>query len=293
MEPFQYVEEPNRPALFYLRSWMEQFPGLTAGITSRHGGVSSTPYASLNMGLHVGDRPADVTDNRNRAADSVGLSLSSWVFAEQVHGINVSAVGAHDRGKGTVSRENEVPSCDALMTDQPQLVLAALFADCVPLYFVDPSRQAIAIAHAGWKGTVGRIAMQVVDSMRRHYGSAPGDLYAAIGPSIRACCYEVDERVAEPVRSVLSEIAEDSSAGRILHSCLTDRKSGGKYSLDLQLVNRQIMIKAGISPSRIEMTTWCTSCHVEQLYSHRKESGLTGRMCAWIGWRRQEGENRN
>lgn len=291
MEPFHYVQKSTEPAVFYLQRWMEQFPGLTVGMTARQGGVSSSPYESLNMGLHVGDHPSDVVANRRRAAEAAGIPLSSWVFAEQVHGVRVAEIVEADRGKGTNSREDEIPSCDALITNKRGIVLAALFADCVPLYFIDPSRQVIAVAHAGWKGTVGSIAIKVVESLRVQYGSKPGELYAAIGPSIGACCYEVDERVAEPVRNLLSAITEKENVNNVLHSSLSPNKTEGKYRLDLQLVNRQIMIKAGILPSRIEMTKWCTSCHVERLYSHRKESGQTGRMCAWIGWHSQEGEN--
>lgn len=286
MEPFQFRAEQERPQLYYLRSWMERFPGLTAGMTSRLGGVSAPPYASLNMGLHVGDQPADVVRNRERAAAEIGLPLSSWVFAEQVHGTQVAYIREAERGRGAFSRTDEISASDALITTDSKVVLAALFADCVPLYFIDPAHRAIAVAHAGWQGTVGSIAEQVVDSMKSRYGSAPGGLYAAIGPSIRSCCYQVDERVAQPVRTLLAKLAAQDGCDDDPGSYLLSDSEEGKYRLDLQLVNRQIMIKAGILPSRIEITKWCTSCNVDQLFSHRKEKGTTGRMCAWIGWSR-------
>lgn len=281
MEPFQYAAGESKPGLYYLRPWMDRFPGLTAGLTSRCGGVSGGPFASLNVGLHVEDNSSDVVANRLKAAEEIGVPLHNWVYGEQVHGTRVTVVTEAERGRGTQSRTDELPQTDAFITDREGLCLAALFADCVPLFFFDPDHKAIGVAHAGWRGTVGRIACRVVERMKDEFETGPERLFAAIGPSIGSCCYEVDERVADQVRELFPWLEGGSDFEK---RCLLAQKTEGKYRLDLQLINRQIMIKAGILPSRIELTKWCTSCRSDQFYSHRKEHGRTGRMSAWIGW---------
>jgi hypothetical protein len=263
------------PQLFELARWTEEFPGLTAGITSRHGGVSSAEWSSLNCALHIHDNPDDVIHNREQVARALGFSFERWTCAEQVHGNEVQQVTIQEAGRGNRSLETAFPGKDSLITDEPGILLTAFFADCVPLFFVDPKTGAIGLAHAGWRGTTAEIARTTVEAMSRHYGSRPENLRAAIGPSIGPCCYEVDEPVVERVRP----LAEPDTG------VVRETKSG-KYRLNLQELNRQIMIKAGILPTRIEITSWCTSCHTEWFYSHRREQGRTGRMAAWIGWKR-------
>ncbi|GIP39689.1 laccase domain protein [Paenibacillus sp. J31TS4] len=287
MEPFVSAEKRDKPGVYLLAEWMERVPGLTAGFTSRLGGVSYGAFDSLNCGLHVADDPDDVVRNREILAETVGIPLGRWTFGEQVHGTRVAVVTEEDRGRGTTERASAFGDTDAFVTDRTELCLAALFADCVPLYFLDPEHRVVGIAHAGWKGTVGCIAEAVVQTMQERFGSRPGELLAAVGPSIGPCCYEVDDRVADRVRGLLKELPEAADAPT--HPIL--RPAGeGHAMLDLQRLNRQIMIKAGILPSRIELTSLCTSCRTDAFFSHRKEQGKTGRMLAWIGWR--SGDNR-
>jgi len=266
-------------SLFLLESWTGG-GSVTAGFTGRQGGVSREPWASLNMGLHVGDDDASVRTNRMRLADALGWSYESFTCGEQVHGCAVQAISRGDAGRGRDSRATAVPDTDALMTDEPGVLLVSFYADCVPLYFWDPSRGAVALAHAGWKGTVGGIARATVEAMGSRYGSKPADIRGAVGPSIGACCYEVDEAVLGRVRPLLGELAEAgiASADPVIHG-----ETPGHGRLNLKELNRQIMIKAGIMPSNIEVTQWCTGCRMDLFFSHRMEGGGTGRMASWIG----------
>jgi YfiH family protein len=265
MDPFVRRETEHKPELLFLDRWMERFPQLTAGFSTRNGGVSAAPLNSLNCALHVNDDANNVIDNRRRLACAAGFSPDAMTCVEQVHGIEVAIVTGEQRGMGSCSRE-DVPHKDALITAEPNIMLTAFFADCVPLYFYDPDCRAVGLAHAGWKGTVRNIVQSTLDAMSRQYGSSPEHIHAAIGPSIGACCYEVDDKVIDQIPLANVYV----SAGN------------GKYMLDLKEMNRQFMIKAGILPMNIEITRLCTSCNTDLFFSHRREQGKTGRMAGWI-----------
>lgn len=283
MEPFRIKEREGAPTVFLLADWMSRYDYVEAGFSSRRGGVSAGSYSSLNCGLHVHDRAEHVVENRRRLAQTTRLPFTAWTYAEQVHGRRVAVVGEQDKGAGRDSRETALQATDAFVTNVPGICLSAQFADCVPLYFLDPVRKAVGLAHAGWKGTVLKVSMATIDTMAHTFGSRPEHILAAIGPSIGPCCYEVDDRVIREVDAVVSElklpVRPDAAGEPPLYTPTTE----GKYMLDLQQLNRQIMIKAGILPSNIEVTKLCTSCRTDLFFSHRKESGTTGRMVAWIG----------
>ena len=281
MEAFEYLQSAKGPSLFLLSEWNARHERLTAGFTGRDGGVSAAPWASLNMGLHVGDLNESVIANRRLLADAVDWPFEAWTCAEQVHGNRVFQVTEADRGKGRASLTDVLKDCDAIMTDVPGVLLASFYADCVPLYFFDPEHDAIALAHAGWKGTVQQIAAETIQAMVNAYGSEPRALLAAIGPSIGGCCYEVDGPVINQVQQLLAELGFQGEAAE----SMLRQSVNGKANLDLKEINRQIMIKAGILPIRIELTGYCTGCRRDLFFSHRKEGGLTGRMASWIGIR--------
>ncbi|REK77835.1 peptidoglycan editing factor PgeF [Paenibacillus paeoniae] len=284
MEPFvQNIrwDTAKEPSLFLLPEWMSVDERLTAGFTGREGGASGEPWTGLNIGLHVGDKEESVIINRKRVTETLGWPFEAWTCAEQVHGNRVAKVTLAERGKGRARMDDTIAGCDALMTDVPGVLLASFYADCVPLYFYAPDQGAIALAHAGWRGTVGEIAQRTVSAMEEAYGVRPEHILAAIGPSIGGCCYEVDGPVITEVERVIRELNLTDS---LKFDCL-QMKENGKGSLNLKEINRQIMIKAGILPSRIELTTWCTGCRTDLFYSHRVEGGKTGRMASWIGIR--------
>lgn len=285
MEPFQLqtADKASFPAqkegtlrlnddtLLMLQSWCE-WEGVTAGFTTRQ---------AMNTALHVGDDPDLVLQNRRRIADRLGWDFAAWTCAEQVHGNYVHVVTRADAGRGRNDRSSAISHTDALITNEPDVLLVMYFADCVPLYFYDPVTGAMGLAHAGWKGTVAEIALKTVEKMTAEFGVKPENLFAAVGPSIGSCCYEVDEAVLKHVRPLLVELQKGNHP--IDDEIIIPSNSGNRARLDLKHLNRHLMIKAGILPSRIELSTWCTGCRTDLLFSHRMEEGHTGRMMSWLG----------
>jgi YfiH family protein len=271
-EPFVIDHE-----LLHLRQWEEQFPGLVAGFTLRTGGASAPPYGTNNLGLHVGDNPEHVVGNRKQLAQRLGMPFEAWTCADQVHGNRVCQVTAG--GAGRESLADVIPATDGLFTNKSGVLLTSFYADCVPLYFLDPERKAIGLAHAGWKGTVARIAEEMVSAFGREYGTAPAELLVAIGPSIGGCCYEVDERIIGRVRESATNWQAAVAPGK-----------NGRHMLDLRRLNAEILAETGVLPERILCSDWCTSCRTDLFFSHRKEAGKTGRMASFIGWRETEGD---
>ena len=260
-EPFVLGQEPGGGKLLMLDRWRRRF-GLSAGFTTRRSG---------NAALHVEDDPKAVIDRRREIAEAIEWPFAAWTCGEQVHGCNVRVVRREEAGSGRLDRASAFADTDAMITNEDGVLLVQFFADCVPLYFHDPVTGAIGLAHAGWKGTTLDIAGQTVRMMTRAYGTNPSDIYAAIGPSIGMCCYEVDEKVIRPVSRIGSDVD------------LLKPVQGGRAMLDLKECNRRFMIKAGIMPSRIELSSWCTACRTDLFFSHRKEKGKTGRMMSWLG----------
>ena len=280
MEPFAIDPTlgPDSP-LLRLAGW--EAGGLTAGFTTRRGGVSRPPRDTLNTALHVGDDPDDAVANRKRVAALLGWPYEAWTCAEQVHGCRVQRVTGVHRGRGRDDRMTAIPDADALITDEPDVLLVLYFADCVPLYFVDEDTGALGLAHAGWKGTVLDVAGKTVAAMAEAFGTRPERLRAAIGPSIDGCCYEVDEAVLRHVRPLVAGLPAGSAEPEARP--MIEQREGGRAGLNLKEINRHLMIKAGILPSRIEMSKWCTGCRTDLFFSHRKEKGATGRMMGWLG----------
>ena len=273
-EPFVMVEE--KPFLRLLE-WESRFPGLLAGFTIRTGGESEQPYGSFNMGLHVGDDPGQVVSNRQKLAKEVDMPFTAWTCADQVHGNQVCQVMA--AGAGKESLDDVIKATDGLFTGQKGVLLTSFYADCVPLYFLDPASGAIGLAHAGWKGTVARIAEEMVKSLQHHFHAKPEELLVAIGPSIGGCCYEVDERIITQVQASAKEWEKAVTASQ-----------NGRYMLDLRQLNTSILLELGIASEQIMTTDWCTSCRTDMFFSHRKEAGTagtTGRMASFIGWKDQ------
>jgi len=273
-EPFVMVEE--KPFLRLLE-WESRFPGLLAGFTIRTGGESEQPYGSFNMGLHVGDDPGHVVSNRKKLATEVDMPFTAWTCADQVHGNQVCQVMA--AGAGKESLDDVIKATDGLFTGQKGVLLTSFYADCVPLYFLDPASGAIGLAHAGWKGTVGRIAEEMVKSLQHHFQAKPEEMLVAIGPSIGGCCYEVDERIITQVQASAKEWEKAVTASQ-----------NDRYMLDLRQLNTSILLESGIASEQIMTTDWCTSCRTDMFFSHRKEAGTagtTGRMASFIGWKDQ------
>lgn len=245
--------------------------GLAHGVSTRLGGLSVPPYAALNLGLKTGDDPEKVRHNRRLFAQAVGLDIERAVACQQVHGDHVHLATAADAGRGGLDHDAAIPAADALATATAGLPLILFFADCVPVLIHDPVRPAVAVVHAGWKGSVARIAAKTVHTMGRAFGTRPADCLVAIGPSIGPCCYEVDQPVIDALQEFFCDTWEHLVIPR-----------GHRWLLDLWETNRRQLIDAGVPRENIEISGVCTACNTELFYSHRKEKGQTGRMGAII-----------
>lgn len=244
--------------------------------STRVGGVSEGIYASMNLSYARGDKKEAVDENFRRIAEIFQTTPDHIVCSKQTHTTNIRRVTMQDMGKG-VTRPFDYDEIDGLVTDEPGIVLCTSYADCVPLYFVDPENQAIGLAHSGWRGTVNRMGAVMVRTMQEIFGSKPQELLAAIGPSICQECYEIGEEVAENFR--------ESFPGEWQY-LLKDGKEAGKYQLDLWEANRRILLNAGVLPEHLAVTDVCTCCNKEVLFSHRASNGKRGNLAAFLELRK-------
>lgn len=262
---------------FIIEPWRQTIPSLVAGFSTREGGVSTGPYSSLNLGFHVGDDQESVKQNRQRLAEQLAFPITRWVGTEQVHEASVKKVGLADAGKGAATLETAIAGTDALYTADENLLLTSLYADCVPLFFLAPDQRLIGLAHAGWRGTVKRIAPAMVKRWQADEGVDPADVHVVIGPCISQSAYEVDRGVIEAIRQSLPSTVE-----RTYTACGND-----KYMLDLRLVNKQLLLEAGVRAEHIVLSSVCTAGDA-RMFSHRADGGKTGRMMSFIGLRGDE-----
>lgn len=239
--------------------------------TTRMGGVSTGEFSSLNLSFTRGDSEEAVRENYRRVAQALDVKLSDMVCSDQTHTTNVRHVTRADAGCGVV-RERTYHDVDGLITDEPGLVLATFYADCVPLYFVDMVHRAIGLSHSGWRGTVGRMGMHTLQAMADAFGTDPVDVLCAIGPSICRDCYEISLDVAEEFQTCFGENAQ-----KMLFT-----GNNGKYQLDLWEANRQVLLDAGVPENRIIMPDICTCCNSELLFSHRATNGRRGNLGAFL-----------
>lgn len=261
----------NKGGIDYITipSWQEK--GLKVLFSSRRGGVSQGPFASLNMGLHVGDEKDRVIENRRRVLALLGTTLDETVCCEQVHGNEVALVDEEQKGWGSFDYEKALSGYDAMITDRPDVYLMTFYADCFSLYFYDPMRNAIGLAHSGWKGTIGGIAPRTLEMMREFFKSSPFDVEVFMGPGIGPCCFEVSADLA-------GRVEKEWGAHRNL---IAER--GDSFYWDLKETNRLLLVENGIKPENIIICDLCTSCHSEYFFSYRRDRGKTGRMAAVIG----------
>jgi YfiH family protein len=248
-----------------------------AFVSTRIGGVSRQPYDSLNLALHVGDVDEDVVANRRRLFGVYGLPLERSVWCAQPHGAEVVVVTEQElphragrrRDRGAFSPVEVVPGVDAAITNLVGVPLCVIVADCVPIVLYDECRHAAGIVHAGWRGTVARIASRAVRTMEERYGTVPASLRAALGPSIGPERFEVGPEVVEAVRGAYGDAPLVSPAGP---------EDG---LLDLWEANAEDLESAGVQRDRIELAGVSTTDHLEDFFSHRAE-GTTGRVAACL-----------
>lgn len=230
---------------------------VTAGVSLRHGGVSRSPYTSLNLAEHVGDDPNAVAANRVLLFQEAGLTHLR--YCRQVHGTDV--IHVVDQALPTATRP---PEADALVTTQRDVALAIFTADCVPIFIVDVTTPAIGIAHAGWRGTLARIAVNTLARMETLFGTVAANCQIHLGPSIQKCCYTVS---AELLTEFTDHFGSTVASGT---------------NLSLQSSNVNQLVEIGLPTAAISVSPFCTACRTDLFYSHRAEDGQTGRMLSFI-----------
>ena len=233
---------PDPPAVPLLRWDEAPDHGAAVAVTTRHGGGSVAPYDTLNLGLHVGDRPDAVIDNRARAAAAFGVDLGSVVFARQVHGAGAVVVGPEDGGRGTRSEADAVPGVDILVTTTPGVTLAILAADCVPLALVDPDAGVLAAVHAGWRGTAGAAVGHALRAMQG-CGARPARVRAFLGPAVPPDRYQVSDEVPRALSAAVHPAA--------LHRAAARPDGPGHWLVDLIAANRQQLLAGGVPAGHV------------------------------------------
>ena len=275
----EYIfDEKTVGEVLYLSYPLLQKTGIVKhGFSTKIGGVSEGIFRSMNLTFSRGDDEKAVLENFRRMADALGVEAGNFVCAAQTHTTNVRKVTMKDRGKGVVSPV-DYQDVDGLVTNVPELCLVTTYADCVPLFFVDPVHRAIGLSHSGWRGTVGRMGKATLQKMSEEYGTEPRDVIAAIGPSICQDCYEVSEDVIEQFKNAFRE----SDWDRLFY-----QKRNGKYQLNLWQANEIILLEAGVLKKNIATTNVCTACNSDLLFSHRKTNGQRGALAAFMAIKQQ------
>ena len=235
--------------------------------STRFGGVSEGALASLNLGVHRGDKPANVLENYRRLGEAVGFDPKRTVFTKQIHSDIIERVGVSDCGRGLiVPVEN---GCDGLVTNEPEVVLTVFSADCTPILLYDPVAKAVGAVHAGWRGTAAAIAAKAVERMAAEFGSKPENIRAAIGPCISQCCFETDRDVPEAMLNAFGDAAKEAI-----------RETSSKYYVNLKALNALALTRAGVR--QIDIATECTACEPNRFWSHRRVGNARGSLAAMI-----------
>lgn len=245
---------------------LEQTGVVRHGFSTRLGGVSKGHCGTMNISTTRGDEPEAIEENRRRIAAAIGVDPSDFTYTHQTHTTNVAVVEEKDRG-------GKFLDTDGMVTNVPGICLVTFYADCVPLFFVDPEHRAIGLSHSGWRGTVGRMGKVTLELMKERYGTDPAQVYAAVGPSICQDCYEVSEDVIGQIKETFDEA---------LWQELFYKKENGKYQLDLWKANKTVMTEAGVREERIAVTNVCTHCNPEILFSHRSAGTARGNLSAFL-----------
>jgi len=250
--------------------------GVVGGFSGRHGGVSKGIFESLNVGLHVPDRPTNVQSNRALVAKHLSITPAGVTYAQQVHGKAVAVVDRRLQGRGAFDHADALPGVDALVTRESNLALAVLTADCVPLLLADSQASVAAVAHAGWRGATAGVVTATVRAME-DLGADVLRIRVVIGPAIRGCCYEVDLPVIRAVTAAYRRFAPGAKAPELPRSA----RSIGAVMLDLPTLCSHELASLGVHPDHILDTSVCTSC-MDGYFSHRRDHGATGRQGGFI-----------
>lgn len=284
-------DQTNKDMAYFTFKSLEDTGIVEHFFSTRKGGVSRDYLSSLNFSYSQGDRKENVDENYKRAAAHMGMTSSDIVCSQQTHTTNVRKVTAADKGKGVVC-ERDYTDVDGLITNEQGIILATFYADCVPLFIVDPVNRAIGLSHSGWRGTVGKMGKVTLEKMAAEYGTKPEHVKVAIAPSICQTCYEVSEEVALAFEKAFAR--DDEKAAQYLRryqmnfsqkeieDCLLYQKENGKYQLNLWYANFRVFRDIGVPDENIEVTDVCTCCNPDLLFSHRASKGRRGNLGAFL-----------
>ncbi|MHB9132202.1 MAG: polyphenol oxidase family protein [Armatimonadota bacterium] len=245
--------------------------GLRYVISTRDGGVSAGDFSSLNLGYHVADDSACVTENRRRLAVRAGYDAATLVCGQQVHGAGIVRVNTGERGRGAFSWPDALPDTDGLLVSESNLPVAILVADCAPLLIVDPVHHLLAVVHAGWRGALARIASQAIHHMHDAAGTDPAACRVGIGPTLCAACLEVSGEVGCAVEKELGP-------GTVHHG-------SHRPHLDIRAMLCTDLTAAGVTPARIIAHPACPRCEHTRFFSYRAQHGRTGRFALVAWWK--------
>ena len=250
---------------------LKKIPFINHAFSTRLGGVSTGEFTSMNLAFNRGDEYENVIQNYKIFCNAAGFDFNTLVASAQDHHTFVRKVTSDNCGTG-ITRPRDIQSVDALVTNEKNVTLVTYYADCTPIFFVDTEKRVIALAHAGWRGTVGKICEKVINVMSDDYSCNKNDIICCIGPAIGKCCYEIDQSCYEEFAKV------DCIDICSVMTC----KGNGKYMADLPETNRQIIISAGVPEKYIIISDICTKCSSELLWSHRATNGHRGTMSAFM-----------
>lgn len=237
------------------------------GFTTRHEGISRPPYNSLNLGATTQDQQHNVEGNRSLMTRAFGVAQEALVTVRQVHGSDILVIDApNDDYSHFLTLES-----DAIITNQPGVMIGVCVADCAPILLMDPEKRVIAAVHAGWQGTAAGLVSKTVAGMKSLFDCNPSALQAAIGPCISKCCYEVDA----PVKQAFAQ-------SPVSWEACAELNGDGKWQIDLAAANRELLISAGVPAAAIQVSDLCVSCHRELFFSYRRDDGETGRQMGFI-----------
>lgn len=245
---------------------LEKIDFIKHGFLSRCGGISKSPFSSLNFDTRDGDDCKNISHHKLIIGRLFGFDISRLLLIKQVHGNDVLVI---DRRIKDISKLYE-NSGDIIITNQYNIAIGVLTADCVPIMMVDPVKKVIGIIHAGWRGVVKYVVKNALDAMVNHFGSDSKNILAAIGPSIGQCCYEV----ADAVAASFAENMEYCNEFMI--------KKKNKWQIDLKKANFIQMKNAGILEKHISTENICTSCENNMFFSYRADGKITGRQLNFI-----------
>jgi hypothetical protein len=235
--------------------------GVTAATSTRLGGVSPLSENALNLGYFQGVEPKNVKENRRRFLSAVSTDGARLVTMRQTHSNRCVVVGH--------APDDEPPTCDALITRGPGVMLGVQTADCAPILIFDSRTRALGAVHAGWRGTLARIAEETLKTMHADYGTRGEDCHAALGPTIGRCCYEVGSDVTEPFKQQFS----------YADLCISNHAASGKAHLDLIEANVRQLLECSVPRSQIYLGDYCTACNTQLFFSYRRE----GRLVPHVG----------